>query len=73
MKAYFKVKWSHGFEYTIEINPASTNLIESYARHLDSIDLIDGYTVTNEKKKVINVFVEKSRDGKSKYKISLQK
>ena len=73
MKAYFKVKWSHGFEYTIEINPATSNLIESYARHLDSIPLVDGYTVTNEKKKVINVFVEKSRDGKSKYQISLQK
>jgi hypothetical protein len=73
MKAYFKVKWSHGFEYTIEINPASTNLIESYARHLDSILLVDGYTVTNEKKQVINVFVEKSRNGKSKYQISLQK
>lgn len=73
MKAYFKVKWSHGFEYTIEINPATTNLIESYARHLDSIPLVDGYTVTNEKKKVINVVVEKSRNGRNKYHISLQR
>jgi len=73
MKAYFKVKWSHGFEYTIEINPGTVRLIESYARHLDSIHLIDSYIVTNEKNQLIDVTIEKTRDGKSKYSISLQK
>lgn len=73
MKAYFKVKWSHGFEYTTVIEPATVNLLESYAKHLDSIPQIESYTVMNEKKQVIDIIVDESRDGKRKYSISLQK
>ena len=73
MKAYFKVKWSHGFEYTTVLESATINRIESYSKHLDSIPQIESYTVTNEKKQVIDIDIKVSKDGKRKYSISLQK
>ena len=47
MKAYFKVKWFHGLEYTTVLESATINRIESYSKHLDSIPQIESYTVTN--------------------------
>ena len=73
MKAYFTIKWNHGLKYTYVLESATLGRIESFAKHLDSIPHIESYKVVNEKKQVINILIEESRDGKRKYSINLQK